>query len=130
MGKPGERYHVRLVSLIQYILCFVFLILCSKPRDYLKHIMKSTNMSCLKPVGTMSGNCDFLSANMYARSLFGSFSVPSSVLIRFLSLTDEDALLKTPKQVTSQAMSAFAAKRKASPFHWVIVSPWVRFAYL
>ncbi|KAI0323051.1 coatomer beta subunit [Amylostereum chailletii] len=43
----------------------------SDPRDYLKHIMTSTNMSCLTPEGAMSGDCDFLSANMYARSLFG-----------------------------------------------------------
>ncbi|KAG0694794.1 coatomer beta C-terminal region-domain-containing protein [Suillus ampliporus] len=42
----------------------------SDPRDYLKHVMKSTNMSCLTPQGAMSGDCDFLSANMYARSLF------------------------------------------------------------
>ncbi|KAK7473293.1 coatomer subunit beta [Stygiomarasmius scandens] len=43
----------------------------SDPRDYLKHVMKSTNMSCLTPEGALSGECDFLSANMYARSLFG-----------------------------------------------------------
>ncbi|KAG9309077.1 adaptin N terminal region-domain-containing protein [Chiua virens] len=43
----------------------------SDPRDYLKHVMKSTNMSCLTPEGAMSGECNFLSANMYARSLFG-----------------------------------------------------------
>ncbi|KAF7970467.1 hypothetical protein HWV62_23875 [Athelia sp. TMB] len=42
-----------------------------EPRDYLQHVMKSTNMSCLTPEGAMSGDCDFLSANMYARSLFG-----------------------------------------------------------
>ena len=35
--------------------------------------MKSTNMSCLTPEGATSGECDFLSANMYARSLFGMF---------------------------------------------------------
>ena len=33
--------------------------------------MKATNMSCLTPEGALSGDCDFLSANMYARSLFG-----------------------------------------------------------
>jgi coatomer subunit beta len=33
--------------------------------------MKATNMSCLTPEGALSGECDFLSANMYARSLFG-----------------------------------------------------------
>lgn len=43
----------------------------SDPREYLKHVMKTTNMSCLTPEGATSGECDFLSANMYARSLFG-----------------------------------------------------------
>ncbi|KAG8967330.1 coatomer subunit beta [Tulasnella sp. 419] len=40
-------------------------------RIYLAHIMKSTNMACLTPEAALSGDCDFLSANMYARSLFG-----------------------------------------------------------
>ncbi|CAG8736593.1 15695_t:CDS:10, partial [Gigaspora margarita] len=40
-------------------------------REYLSHIMKSTNMSCLTPETALSGNCGFLSANMYARSIFG-----------------------------------------------------------
>ncbi|KAF5389400.1 hypothetical protein D9757_004404 [Collybiopsis confluens] len=43
----------------------------SNPREYLQHVMRSTNMSCLTPEGALSGDCDFLSANMYARSLFG-----------------------------------------------------------
>ncbi|KAF8216278.1 coatomer beta subunit [Mycena galopus ATCC 62051] len=43
----------------------------SDPREYLAHVMKATNMSCLTPEGATSGDCDFLSANMYARSLFG-----------------------------------------------------------
>ncbi|KAI6018718.1 coatomer beta C-terminal region-domain-containing protein, partial [Pisolithus microcarpus] len=41
----------------------------TETREYLKHVMKSTNMSCLTPEGAMSGDCDFLSANMYAQSL-------------------------------------------------------------
>ncbi|PKC13486.1 putative SEC26-coatomer complex beta chain of secretory pathway vesicles [Rhizophagus irregularis] len=40
-------------------------------REYLGHIMKSTNMSCLTPEVALSGDCGFLSANMYARSIFG-----------------------------------------------------------
>ncbi|KAF9422277.1 coatomer subunit beta [Podila epigama] len=40
-------------------------------QEYLKHIMKSTNMSCLTPEAALSGECGFLSANMYARSVFG-----------------------------------------------------------
>ncbi|KZT08642.1 coatomer protein [Laetiporus sulphureus 93-53] len=43
----------------------------SDPREYLHHVMKATNMSCLTPEGAVSGDCDFLSANMFARSLFG-----------------------------------------------------------
>jgi coatomer subunit beta len=42
-------------------------------RTYLNHIMASTNMSCLTPEGALEGDCGFLSANMYARSLFGEF---------------------------------------------------------
>ncbi|MBW0466648.1 hypothetical protein O181_006363 [Austropuccinia psidii MF-1] len=40
-------------------------------RTYLEHIMAATNMSCLTPDAALSGDCGFLSANMYARSLFG-----------------------------------------------------------
>lgn len=40
-------------------------------RVYLDHIMKSTNMMCLTPEASLSGDCDFLSANLCARSLFG-----------------------------------------------------------
>jgi coatomer subunit beta len=46
----------------------------SDAREYLKHVKKTTNMSCLTPESAISGGCDFLSANMYARSLFGSHS--------------------------------------------------------
>ena len=33
--------------------------------------MKATNMACLTPEAALSGECDFLSANLYARSVFG-----------------------------------------------------------
>jgi hypothetical protein len=33
--------------------------------------MTSTNMACLTPEGALQGDCGFLSANLYARSLFG-----------------------------------------------------------
>jgi coatomer subunit beta len=60
-------------------------LIASEPREYLKHIMKSTNMSCLTPEGAMAGDSDFLSANMYARSLFGTRLV--SLLISGDALT-------------------------------------------
>ena len=40
-------------------------------RTYLEGLMKSTNMSCLTPEASLKGDCQFLSANLYARSVFG-----------------------------------------------------------
>jgi coatomer subunit beta len=33
--------------------------------------MKSTNMNCLTPEHALSGDCGFLAANLYAKSIFG-----------------------------------------------------------
>lgn len=41
------------------------------PRTFLDHIMTSTNMKCLTPASALEGDCGFLAANMYARSVFG-----------------------------------------------------------
>ncbi|KAJ1678019.1 coatomer subunit beta, partial [Spiromyces aspiralis] len=43
----------------------------SELNAYLHHIMKLTNMGCLTPEKTFSKDCGFLSANLYARSIFG-----------------------------------------------------------
>ncbi|KAJ0424762.1 adaptin N terminal region-domain-containing protein [Aspergillus carlsbadensis] len=40
-------------------------------REFLKQLMESTNMACLTPEGSLTGDCQFLSANLYARSVFG-----------------------------------------------------------
>lgn len=39
--------------------------------EYLKHLLRSTNMKCLTPEKALSGQCGFMAANMYARSIFG-----------------------------------------------------------
>lgn len=39
--------------------------------DYLQHLLSSTNMKCLTPDMALSGQCGFMAANMYARSIFG-----------------------------------------------------------
>jgi len=39
--------------------------------EFLRHIVKSTNMRCLTPDSAISGECGFLSANLYAKSVFG-----------------------------------------------------------
>ena len=44
-------------------------------RDFLEQLMACTNMSCLTPEASLKGDCQFLSANLYARSVFGK-SIP------------------------------------------------------
>jgi len=95
VGEPCQRVDedvVREFAPTIYISSSYFF--ASVPREYLKHIMKSTNMSCLTPEGAMAGDSDFLSANMYARSLFGTHFLSSVVLggeVLIVSL-GEDAL--------------------------------------
>ena len=40
-------------------------------REFLTQLMACTNMTCLTPEASMKGECQFLSANLYARSVFG-----------------------------------------------------------
>lgn len=39
--------------------------------EYLRVLLKNTNMKCLTPEKALSGQCGFMAANMYARSIFG-----------------------------------------------------------
>lgn len=41
-------------------------------RDFLTQLMACTNMNCLTPEASLKGDCQFLSANLYARSVFGT----------------------------------------------------------
>lgn len=40
-------------------------------RDFLEALKKKTNMACLTPEAGLKGDCGFLSANLYAKSVFG-----------------------------------------------------------
>lgn len=51
-------------------------------REFLKQLMACTNMSCLTPEASMKGDCQFLSANLYARSVFGK-TLQSSLTVRY-----------------------------------------------
>ncbi|KAJ2902683.1 uncharacterized protein MKZ38_000268 [Zalerion maritima] len=44
---------------------------CKSLRSFLEQLMQVTNMNCLTPEASMKGDCQFLSANLYARSVFG-----------------------------------------------------------
>eukprot|EP00753_Platysulcus_tardus_P019700 PLAT7442.1.p1 GENE.PLAT7442.1~~PLAT7442.1.p1 ORF type:complete len:955 (-),score=589.89 PLAT7442.1:91-2955(-) len=40
-------------------------------KDFLQHIVDITNMRCLTPTSALEGDCAFLTANLYAKSIFG-----------------------------------------------------------
>ncbi|KAK4772342.1 hypothetical protein SAY86_014117 [Trapa natans] len=40
-------------------------------KEFFNHIIKSTNMKCLTPPSALDGECGFLAANLYAKSVFG-----------------------------------------------------------
>jgi len=40
-------------------------------QSFLDHIVASTNMKCLTPLSALEGDCGFLAANLYAKSVFG-----------------------------------------------------------
>ena len=65
-------------------------------RAYLAHVMASTNMSCLTPDAALSGECGFLSANMYARSLFGEDALAN------ISIEKQDGVLQGHVRIRSK----------------------------
>ncbi|KAH7440154.1 hypothetical protein KP509_04G093900 [Ceratopteris richardii] len=40
-------------------------------KEFLNHIVMSTNMKCLTPPSALEGDCGYLAANLYAKSVFG-----------------------------------------------------------
>ena len=43
----------------------------SDVKEFLDHVVASTNMKCLTPPSALDGDCGFLAANLYAKSVFG-----------------------------------------------------------
>lgn len=40
-------------------------------QEYVERLIKCTNMRCLTPQQASSGDCSFMAANLYAKSIFG-----------------------------------------------------------
>ncbi len=61
---------------------------CAAPRpasnlqEFVEHIVASTNMRSLSPISALDASCNFLAANLYAKSIFGTcvVSVPFAIL--------------------------------------------------
>ncbi len=60
--------------------------------EYLEHVVKATNMKCLTPDKALSGECGFMAANLYAKSIFGE-DVLANVSIE-KSLANPDSQVK------------------------------------
>jgi len=86
-------------------------------REFLKQLMACTNMSCLTPEASLKGDCQFLSANLYARSVFGMYQ---SHPVRQTNNTDmesgEDALanLSIEKEGDDGPVTGFVRIRSRS----------------
>ena len=55
-------------------------------------------MACLTPEGAMSGDCAFLSANLYARSLFGEDALANLSI----EIDSEDGMIKGHVRIRSK----------------------------
>ena len=86
-------------------------------RDFLQQLMACTNMTCLTPEASMKGDCQFLSANLYARSVFGMFIIFSHIFCTLLILKiGEDALanLSIEKEGDNGPITGFVRIRSRS----------------
>lgn len=87
-------------------------------REFLKQLMESTNMTCLTPDASLQGDCQFLSANLYARSVFGKPFLPlvSTPRTSTNSIIGEDALanLSIEKEGEDGPITGFVRIRSRS----------------
>ncbi|KAG4076042.1 hypothetical protein HA402_011516 [Bradysia odoriphaga] len=73
--------------------------------DYLKHLLKSTNMKCLTPEKALSGQCGFMAANMYARSIFGEDALANLSIEKSLDAPDATVTGHIRIRAKSQGMA-------------------------
>ncbi|OQR79581.1 coatomer subunit beta-like [Tropilaelaps mercedesae] len=55
--------------------------------EYLQSLINATNMACLTPERALQGDCGFLAANLYAKSIFGEHAVANVSIERHSSTT-------------------------------------------
>eukprot|EP00794_Sanderia_malayensis_P017075 gene17075-18795_t len=59
-------------------------------REYLDHIVASTNMKCLTPEKALSGDCGFMAANFYAKSIFGEDALANLSIEKSVNSSGDD----------------------------------------
>jgi len=73
--------------------------------DYLASLLKSTNMKCLTPDKALSGECGFMAANLYAKSIFGEDALANVSLEKNLSKPDAPVTGHIRIRAKSQGMA-------------------------
>ncbi|GJY10674.1 coatomer subunit beta-1 [Tanacetum coccineum] len=67
-------------------------------KEFLDHIIKSTNMKCLTAPSALEGDCGFLAANLYAKSVFGEDALVN------LSIEKQGDDVDVEKSITSHSI--------------------------
>jgi coatomer subunit beta len=73
--------------------------------DYLKHLLKSTNLKCLTPEKALSGQCGFMAANMYAKSIFGEDALANLSIEKPIDRPDAPVIGHIRIRAKSQGMA-------------------------
>ncbi|XP_071452661.1 coatomer subunit beta [Hetaerina americana] len=73
--------------------------------EYLRHFIRSTNMKCLTPEKALSGQCGFMAANMYARSIFGEDALANLSLEKPFNKPDASVIGHIRIRAKSQGMA-------------------------
>ncbi|XP_023319800.1 coatomer subunit beta [Eurytemora carolleeae] len=73
--------------------------------EYLASLLKNTNMKCLTPNKALSGECGFMAANLYAKSIFGEDALANVSLERNLSKPDAPVTGHIRIRAKSQGMA-------------------------
>ncbi|CAG0879752.1 unnamed protein product [Cyprideis torosa] len=74
-------------------------------RGFLEHLIQSTNMRCLTPSKALSGDCGFMAANLYAKSIFGEDALANLSIEKPLNKPDGPVVGHIRIRAKSQGMA-------------------------
>merc|ERR1712242_32211 len=72
---------------------------------YLSSLLASTNMKCLTPDKALQGECGFMAANLYAKSIFGEDALANVSLEKNVSKPDAPVTGHIRIRAKSQGMA-------------------------
>ncbi|KAK5956151.1 coatomer subunit beta [Knufia fluminis] len=89
-------------------------------REFLTGLMKSTNMTCLTPEAGLKGDCQFLSANLYARSVFGEDALANLSIEKTTDGTISGFVrIRSRSQGLALSLGSLKGLKAGTGFHWM-----------